>query len=162
MRLAFLVDQCIPLTGRHRTLRFFLDELQRQGHACRVYSPSGNEGSIAGAQWRNADRKNTGLLMGQRGRLRVGFRLDRPAHLTLRLRHRALRNHVEGSAPVRVTLSGQVVAPTWQPPGRWYEEEEIPLGAAAAGDHALTIEVDPRTSSLYSLLNLELIVREVR
>lgn len=65
MRLAFLVEQCFPCTGRHRTLHFFLDELQRQGHTCRVYSPSKDESTPAGAQWRQLKVAGAGTLRGR-------------------------------------------------------------------------------------------------
>ncbi len=52
MRLAFLAYQCLPCTGRMRTLCFFLDELVRRGHVCRVYSTSRCEQAPDGAQWR--------------------------------------------------------------------------------------------------------------
>lgn len=52
MQLAFLVYQCLPCTGRQRALHFFLDELGRRGHACRVYSTSPRKHPSSGVDWR--------------------------------------------------------------------------------------------------------------
>lgn len=51
MRLAFLVYQCLPCTGRLRALQFFLHELAERGHACRVYSTSRCESLPPGTDW---------------------------------------------------------------------------------------------------------------